>query len=68
MAIESKAKASVSSGDARHLSWLRDQLGPRFVAGAVLHTGPRAYRLSDRILALPLWTLWEEHLGERPDE
>jgi len=58
VAIEIKAKASVKASDARHLGWLRDQLGERFVAGAVLHSGPRAYRLDDRILALPLWTLW----------
>lgn len=58
VAIAIKAKASVKPRDARHLTWLRDQLGDRFVAGAVLHTGPRAYRLDERILALPLWTLW----------
>lgn len=58
VAIEIRAKASVGASDARHLSWLRDQLGARFVAGVVLHTGPRAFRLDDRILALPLWALW----------
>jgi len=58
VAIEIKAKASVALADARHLRWLRDQLGPAFVAGVVLHTGPRAFRLDERVLALPLWSLW----------
>jgi len=43
---------------ARHLVWLRDRLGERFTAGVVLHTGQRVYRLSDRILAAPISTLW----------
>jgi hypothetical protein len=30
----------------------------RFVSGAVLHTGPRAFRLGDDIGAIPIATLW----------
>jgi hypothetical protein len=45
-------------GAARHLAWLRDEFGDRFVAGVVLHTGPRAYELGDRLLAVPICTLW----------
>ena len=56
--IEVKADAAPAAHDARHLGWLRDTLGPRFIAGAVLHTGPRSYALSDRIFALPLASLW----------
>jgi hypothetical protein len=33
-------------------------IGDRFVGGAVLHTGPRAFRLSDDIAAVPIATLW----------
>jgi predicted AAA+ superfamily ATPase len=58
VAIEIKATASPSAADARHLAWLRDTLGDRFRAGAVLHTGPRPFRLADRLLALPICTLW----------
>lgn len=58
IALEVKATAAPSPGDARHLAWLRDTLGERFLAGAVLHTGPRPFRLTDRVLALPLCTLW----------
>ena len=39
IALEVKATAAPDADDARHLAWLRDQLSPRFVAGAVLHTG-----------------------------
>jgi hypothetical protein len=33
-------------------------LGDRFVAGVVLHTGPRVYTLGERIIAVPICTLW----------
>jgi hypothetical protein len=53
-----KAHAAPSSHDARHLCWLRDEIGDRFVAGLVLHTGPRPFALGDRITALPICSLW----------
>ncbi len=56
--IEVKASAAPGPDDARHLRWLRDSIGDRFLAGAVLHTGPRPFRLDDSILALPLYSLW----------
>jgi predicted AAA+ superfamily ATPase len=58
VAIEIKSTAAPKRSDARHLEWLRDQLGARFLAGAVLHTGPRPFQLSQRIFALPICTLW----------
>lgn len=56
--IEIKARASVNRDHARHLIWLREQLGDAFRAGVVLHTGPRVYPLDDRIVAAPIATLW----------
>jgi predicted AAA+ superfamily ATPase len=56
--IEVKASAAPSAGDAKHLRWLQEQLGDRFVAGVVLHTGPRAYQLAEGIMAAPISTLW----------
>jgi predicted AAA+ superfamily ATPase len=56
--IEVKATASPSFADARHLAWLRDSLGGLFAAGVVFHTGPRGFRLGDRIAALPISALW----------
>jgi hypothetical protein len=37
--------------------WLRDELGDRFASGVVLHTGPSAFELADRIVAAPISTL-----------
>lgn len=56
--IEVKADAAPDRDAVRHMSWLRDQLGDRFAAGVLLHTGQRAYPLGDRILAAPICTLW----------
>jgi uncharacterized protein len=58
IAIETKAGAAPSMDDAKHLAWLRDELGERFVAGVVLHTGPRLYELNDEIFAAPISVLW----------
>lgn len=56
--IEIKADAAPTGDSARHLASLRDRYPEAFVAGIVLHTGPRVYRLGDRLLADPLSTLW----------
>ena len=57
-AIEVKSSPAVDDKDARHLRWLRDKVPDEFVCGVVLHTGRRAYRLGDRIMALPVSRLW----------
>lgn len=44
--------------DGCHLMWLRDKLGDSFVGGAVLHSGPRAFVLGPKVLALPIAALW----------
>lgn len=56
--IEVKAGAAPGAGDADHLVFMRERLGARFLAGAVLHTGPRAFALSERIFALPICSIW----------
>jgi uncharacterized protein len=56
--IEVKAYAAPDRNAARHLAWLRDTYDAAFVAGVVLHTGPRIYELGDRIVAAPISTLW----------
>jgi hypothetical protein len=47
-----------AEADARHLAWLRSALGDRFLAGAVLHTGPGLFQLADRIAAIPICAIW----------
>lgn len=61
--IELKATAAPTSEDARHLTWLREQLGDRFIRGLVLHTGPRLYELGDSITAAPISALWGSETG-----
>lgn len=56
--IEVKASAAVGARDFRHLERLRNDLGDRFVAGLVLHTGREAVGFGDRLLAAPVWSLW----------
>jgi predicted AAA+ superfamily ATPase len=58
LAFEVKASSSVTGHDARHLAWMREELGDRFIAGVVFHTGPRAFPLGDRITALPISVMW----------
>ncbi len=58
IAFEVKADSAPDHNSARHLIWLKQQLGDRFLHGAVLHTGPRAFELDEHITALPICALW----------
>ena len=58
VAIEIKASAAVDLEAARHLIWLRDELGDQFACGVVFHTGPLAFRLEERVWALPIAAIW----------
>lgn len=56
--IEVKADAAPTPASARHLRWMQENLGDRFVAGVLLHTGPRTYALDDRIVTAPICSIW----------
>lgn len=56
--FEVKGGTAPTRKDARHLIWLRDELGESFVRGVVFHTGRQPFELDDRIWALPIATLW----------
>lgn len=58
VALEIKAANSATPRDARHLAWLRDQVGESFVRGLVLHTGSMTYPLGERLWAMPIASLW----------
>jgi uncharacterized protein len=58
IAVEVKAAASLGRRDARGLTYLRDKLGKRFKAGALLYTGEATVPLGDRLAAVPLSGLW----------
>lgn len=56
--IEVKADAAPAPRAARHLEWMAQELGARFMGGVLLHTGPRIYELADKIVAAPISVLW----------
>jgi len=56
--IEVKATATVTSGDFQHLVHVRDKLGEAFATGVVLYTGANQLSFGDRLIALPVATLW----------
>ena len=58
VAVEVKASSAPTARDARHLSWLRGELGEAFVRGLLFHTGPQAFQLGERVWALPIAALW----------
>lgn len=58
VAVEIKATSAPSAADAKHLRWLRDEMGARFRAGAVIHTGPHLFELGDGIVAVPIRSIW----------
>lgn len=57
--VEVKAGATPNVNDARHLRWLSDQLGDQFVGGIVFHTGPRSFKLGEKVWAHPIAALWQ---------
>jgi hypothetical protein len=57
LAFEAKLTETAAAADARHLAALRDRLGDAFRAGLVVHPGSVAFRLGDRIAAVPLGIL-----------
>lgn len=60
IAVEVKAGSAPTVRDTRHLIWLRETIGTGFVSGIVFHTGRSAFRLEERIWALPICALWGE--------
>lgn len=56
--VEVKAAVDVDPRDFRHLAYLRDQLGDRFINGVVLHCGREPARWGDRLVSLPVQALW----------
>jgi uncharacterized protein len=56
--IEVKADSAPRRDAANHLRWLRNELGDRFMAGVVFHTGPNIYELDEDIVAAPICALW----------
>ena len=62
VAVEIKTTQSPSITQTRHIAWLRNHLDRAapgsFRAGILLHTGQQNLKLSDRLFACPIDTLW----------
>lgn len=56
--LEVKLGATVGKRDFRGLEGLRDKLGARFRAGAVIYAGEDSLPFGDRLWALPATALW----------
>ncbi|MGI8624235.1 MAG: DUF4143 domain-containing protein [Solirubrobacteraceae bacterium] len=59
-AVEVKSAATVHRRDLRGLTHLRDKLGSRFKAGALLYTGADTVPFEDRLAAVPISGLWTD--------
>lgn len=56
--VEVKLGSSPTARDFSALAHLRDRLGERFRAGALVHTGPETLPFGDRLWAVPVASLW----------
>lgn len=56
--IEVKLGATPRASDFSGLAYLRDELGDRFRAGAVIHTGAETLPFGERLWAVPVSGLW----------
>ncbi len=57
-AVEVKSAATVHERDFRGLNHLKDKLGNKFKAGALLYTGANTVSFGDRLAAIPVSGLW----------
>lgn len=58
VALEVKATSTPGPDDAKHLRWLRRELGETVAAAVVLHAGPTSVELGDGVIACPIAALW----------
>ncbi|HTA12134.1 MAG TPA: ATP-binding protein, partial [Solirubrobacteraceae bacterium] len=58
VAIEVKARTTITSHDYTWLTKLRERRGARFTAGVVIHPREQTIPLGDRLWALPVGGLW----------
>ena len=56
--IEIKAAASVYAADFKHLRYMADLLGKRFLRGIVLYTGEETVSFSPQFAVLPVTAIW----------
>lgn len=59
IAVEVKSAATIDRRDFRGLMHLREKIGARFKAGALIYPGADTVSFGDRLAAVPLSGLWE---------
>jgi uncharacterized protein len=57
VAIEVKATSSPGPDDARHLRWLKRELGDSVMASVLLHSGPNSFEMDEGVMAVPIASL-----------
>jgi hypothetical protein len=57
--VEVKSSATVVGRDFRGLRKLQEASGTRFKAGVVLYNGEDALKFGDKLVAIPLASLWD---------
>lgn len=58
VAIEVKATSKPGPDDARHLRWLKRELGDSVIASVLLHSGPESFIMDEGVVACPISSLW----------
>ncbi len=65
VAIEIKASSDFKMDSVDNIKEFQKAVGDKFHRGIVFYTGNEVHRLTDKIYALPIQTLWEERIGVR---
>ncbi len=64
--IQVKSSPTLNETDAEALRFLRDLAGDKFIRGIVLYTGSEVVPLDERIIGLPISSLWLSPSPARP--
>jgi predicted AAA+ superfamily ATPase len=59
VALEIKLSQTISNRDVKNIAGLRDALGDNFTRGAVIYSGREILPLGDRLIALPIGTVFQ---------
>jgi uncharacterized protein len=58
VAIEIKATSNPGPDDAKHLRWIKRELGDDVIAAVLFHSGPMSFSMDEGVMAMPISALW----------
>ena len=61
--IEIKSGESIDKNDFKGLSYLKEMMGKKFLRGIVLYAGSVSVPFGDKLIGLPIQTLWTESVS-----